>query len=417
MATSTKEIVFPVGVGRRSSFRQEAGRRSGYVSPWAINVRAEDFTGRIRGGSWSPAKSAPSAASRKVYLTDANGNQIVDGSGNAIYVGIEVLAAHSSGVEYADPGDDAPGSHPAQCIYRGRFVRPLGSAVFSSRLGDYQDWGLSQDISDSARPFVFQLSESGEIGEDVTALIPHKDATMICATANSLWVLRGDPAGDGQLRNISRDVGIIGADSWCRDHLDRYYFMSSHGLYTIGAGGDGLQALSEDVIPIELTGLAAPGPMLEYDHEHRAVLIHTAGDSHSWLFDTERLGFWPFLLSHSGSHVAIGPIKLGQGSTFGRLLQLHGILAQGSINVTWRVIVSETAEQAAESAKAAILAIVAGNSPSGIHSSGVWTGTGANHRSYPRARGKYMSLILSAGDGDWAFEGVSAVVEQSGAWR
>jgi hypothetical protein len=99
------------------------------------------------------------------------------------------------------------------------------------------------------------------------------------------------------------------------------------------------------------------------------------------------------------------------------LIQLHGILAQGSANVTWRVLVADTAEQAAANAKLAIEALVAGNSPANIHSSGVWTGTGANHRSYPRARGKYMVLLLSAASGNWAWEGANAVVEASGAWR
>ena len=415
MATK-KEIIFPSGVGRRLTFRQEAGRRDRYLAPWALNVRLEDFQQRLRGGSFSPSDTE-ATASRNIYLTDDSGNRITDDSGNLIYVGVEVPVVHSSDTGFADPGPNAPASHAAQCIYRGRFVRPSGGIIYASRLGDYTDWNYGADVSDSARPFVIQLAEAGEIGGNVTALIPHKDAYMLAATSTSLWVVQGDPTADGTLRNISREVGIIGAKAWCRDHLDRYYFMSSHGLYTVSPSGDGLQALSEDVIPEHLTGVTDVDTELVYDHGTGGVYIHIPTAAVSWMFDTERQGFWPFKVGYAGSHVALGPLRLGEGNTFGRLIQLHGILAQSSINVTWRVLIADTAEQVAANAKTAIEALVAGNSPTNIHSSGTWTGTGANHRAYPRARGKYMVLLLSAGSGNWAYEGANAVIEPSGAWR
>ena len=414
---ATKEIVFPSGVGRRGTFRQDAGRRERYFAPWSLNVRQEDFTGRLRGGSFTPAAAGSVAASQNLYLTNSAGDRITDASGNQIVIGVQVSAVHSSDSQFADPGPNAPASHAAQCIYRGRFVRPSSGIIYASRLGDYTDWNYGADISDSARPFVIQLAEAGEIGGNITALIPHKDSYMLAATANSLWVVQGDPMADGTVRNISRDVGIIGAKAWCRDHLDRYYFLSSHGLYTVSPSGDGLQALSEDVIPEQLTGVTDVDTVLKYDHETRGVYVYIPTAAVSWLFDTERQGFWPFKFGYAGSHVAIGPIAVGNGSTFGRLIQLHGVLARGSVNVIWRVLVADTAEQVAERAKAAIEALVAGNAPQHIQSTGTWTGTGANHRSYPRARGKYMILLLSAPSGNWAWEGANAVIEPSGAWR
>lgn len=414
---ATKEITFPSGVGRRLNFRQSAGSRDRYLAPWSLNVRLEDFTGRLRGGSFTPSDAAGVVASQSLYLTSSTGDRITDASGNRIVVGVQVSAVHSSDTVFADPGPDAPASHAAQCIYRGRFVRPTGAIIYASRQGDYTDWGYDADLSDSGRPFIIQLAEFGEIGGNVTALIPHKDAYMLAATSTSLWAVQGDPNADGTLRNISRDVGIIGAKAWCRDHLDRYYFLSSHGLYTVSPSGDGLQALSEDVIPEHLTGVTDVNTALQYDHGTRAVYIHIPKAAVSWMFDIERNGFWPFTAQHIGSSVAMGPLMLGNGNTFGRLIQLHGILAQSSVNVTWRVLVADTAEQVSANAKTAIEALVAGNTPANIHSSGTWTGTGANHRSYPRARGKYMILLLSAASGNWAFEGASCVIEPSGAWR
>jgi len=414
---TTKELVFPSGVGRRLNFRQEAGKRDRYLSPWSLNVRLEDFTGRLRGGSFTPTAATGAASSESLYLTDSSGARITDDAGNQVVVGARVSATHSSDSEFADPGPNAPASHPAQCIYRGRFVRPSGGIVLASRLGDYTDWNYGVDISDTGRAFAIQLAEAGEIGESVTALIPHKDAYMLAATATSLWVIQGDPTAEGTLRNISRDVGIIGAKAWCRDHLDRYYFLSSHGLYTVAPSGEGLQAISEDVIPEHLTCVTHVGTILQYDHATNGVYIHLPIGSVSWLFDTEQQGFWPFKCGYPGSHVALGPLMLGNGNTFGRLLQLHGILGQGSVNVTWRVLVADTAEQVSANAKLAIEALVAGTVPENIHSSGIWTGTGANHRSYPRARGKYMILLLSSESGQWAWEGANAVVQASGSWR
>lgn len=384
---ATKEIVFPNGVGRGLSFRQEVGRRERYTCPWAINVRTEDFRGRLRGGSWTPV-----AATTPVGVV------------------------HSGGRVVADPGAYAPGSsHAADCIYRDRYVRPFSHAIFASRQGSYTDWSMSADISDLARPFVIQLSEAGEVGETIVGLIPHKDAYLLAATSGSIWVVRGDPVADGSLQNISREVGMVGPRAWCRDHLDRYYFLSSHGLYTVSASGDGLQALSEDVIPQELTGVTDVNTVLEYDHATRGVNIHIPTAAVSWLFDTERQGFWPFKVGYAGSHVAMGPVRLNDGETYGRLLRMHGITANESIDVTWRVFVADTAEQVSINAKAAIETLVAGGTPDSSHSKGVWT-AGVNHRCYPRARGMFMILLLSA-SGTWGWEGAVLFTEPSGKWR
>lgn len=384
---ATKEIVFPNGVGRGLSIRQEVGKRERYTCPWSVNCRTQDFAGRLRGGSWDP--SGPTAT-----------------------VGV----VHSGGYVVASPGSSAPGtSSNADCIYRDRFIRPVSQAIWASRQSDYTDWSMASDVSDVGRPFVFQLSEAGELGGNVVALIPHKDAYLIAGTSSSLWVVRGDPVADGTMQNISRDVGIVGPRAWCRDHLDRYFFLSSHGLYTISASGDGVQGLSENVIPQELTGVSDANTVLEYDHATRGVYIHIPTADVSWLFEVEQQAFWPFDASYNGSHIAIGPLRMNDGETNGRLTRMHGITASSSANVTWRVLVADTAEQVSANAKLAIEDLVAGNAPSNIHSSGTWT-AGINHRSYPRARGQFMILLLSSA-GQWGWEGAACILEPSGKWR
>lgn len=411
-----KEILFPSGVNRRMSFRQSVGRQDQYFCPWSVNCRTEDFQGRLRGGSWSQGAASTVPSSQVQYSTNSAGNVITDSSGNRIVVSSGEASVHSGGTVYVAPGPNAPASHPAQCVYRDRLIRPAGKLIYASRQGKYNDWALSSDVSDAMRPFVMQLSEAGEIGSDIVSLIPHKDAYLLAATSNSLWTIQGDPAADGGMRNISRKVGMVGAKAWCRDELDRYYFLSSDGLYTVGADGSGLQALSNEVIPEHLSGVTDADTVLQYDLGTNGVYIYIPTAGVSWMYDTTRQGFWPFKNGHSGSYVAIGPILMGDGNTYGRLIQLHGIIASGSVNVTWRVMVSDTAEQVSVNAKAAIEALIAGTTPAGVHSSGTWV-AGVNHRSYPRARGKYMILLVSAASGSWAWEGANAVIEPSGQWR
>jgi hypothetical protein len=62
-----------------------------------------------------------------------------------------------------------------------------------------------------------------------------------------------------------------------------------------------------------------------------------------------------------------------------------------------------------------IEALVAGNTPTNVHSSGTWT-AGVNHRNYPRARGLFMILLLSS-SGTWGWEGAVCFMEPSGKWR
>ena len=94
---------------------------------------------------------------------------------------------------------------------------------------------------------------------------------------------------------------------------------------------------------------------------------------------------------------------------------MHGITAAGSSDVVWRVLVADTAEAVSVNAKAAIEALVAGSTPSNTHSMGTWT-AGVNHRSYPRARGLFMILLLSS-SGTWGWEGAVCFMEPSGKWR
>ena len=364
MPRKMMDLQFPaVGVVRRLGLRATGqGRQTEYGTPWSINTRLEDsLTNRLRGGS---------------------------------FTGISA------------------GSRPASIVYRDRTLTFSGRAVTASRVGVSTDTALSADVSDMLRPALFQFSEAGEQGATVVALVPHKDHFLLGFTATETWVQQGDP-NSGPRRRVSDQVGIVGANAWCVKH-DTVYFLSSRGLYSVGADGSGLKAISEDVLPEDLAGVSDTSCKLTYQHSDRGVYIHKTGTD--WFYDTARGGFWPFDTTETDSHLLIGPVKLGGLDTLGLIQTLHGIVAAGSDTVNWRIVPGKTAEEAAANGKLAIVADLAGGSYSAyVRGSGSWA-AGRSQTARPRISAMWACLWLSSA-GDWAYEGVTLGIERDGAWR
>ncbi len=356
------DIQFPAaGVARRLGLRGGTGGQGPYPAPWAWNVRLEDaLTNRLRGGSFTGISAA------------------------------ERVAA----------------------LYRDRAITFSNNGITAARQGKASDTSLSTDVSDTARPILFQLSEAGSVGEDVVAVIPHKDSHLLCFTAEETWVLAGDPA-TGALRRVSDQVGIIGADAWCVNH-DTVYFLSASGMYSVGADGSGLKALSEEALPEDLTGVSDSDCTLTYQHSDRGVYIHKTGTD--WFYDTARGGFWPFDTDETDSHLLIGPLKLGGVDSLGLTQTLHGMVAAGSDAVQWALVPGDTAEEAAANGKAAIVAALADESYSSyIRASGEWA-AGRSSTSMPRVTAMWVCLWLSSA-GTWAYEGVTMTAIPAGQWR
>ena len=162
MSGKPLQIEFPAaGVVRRFGLRSSMGGRGPYPTPWSVNVRLEDsLTNRLRGGSFT---------------------------------------GQAAGTK----------SSP---VYRDRAISFSSNIITAARQGDSTDTTLSVDVSDTRRPIIFQLSLADATGGTVVAVVPHKDAYLLCFTASETWVLAGDPA-TGQLRRVSDEVGIIGASA------------------------------------------------------------------------------------------------------------------------------------------------------------------------------------------------------------
>jgi hypothetical protein len=362
------ELRFPsLGVNRRQVHEKVASAVA-YATPYAVNTRLEDdLTNRLRGGAFTgiAAGSRPTLIEyrdRKLTIGDASGNN---------------------------------------------------NAVLASRVGAQTTYDYDTDVSDTMRATVFQFSEAGESGQDVVALVPHKDTYLLAFTATETWVLQGDPL-TGAIRRVSDEVGIIGADAWCVAH-DTVYFLSSSGLYSVSADGSGLKAISEDKLPEDLTGVSDSACTLTYKHADRGVYIHlTSGVD--WFYDTERDGFWGFDTSKTDSHVLIGPLRIGGANQYGLIQTLHGVIGTGSGTVTWRIVTGDSAEEVADDGKAAITADLAGTAiDSYVEAEGAWTAN-RSVTEWPRVRAAW-AIIWLKGTSDWAYESVIMEVMPWGRLR
>lgn len=385
------DLHFPSGVSRRPGNRAGAMGRREYSAPWGLNCRLEDtLTKRLRGGSFN---GEVSLVLENILLEDGGALLFEDGS--------SLLTEYARTLVTMDK------------TYRHRTIELSANAIRFSRRGVATDYTFSADVSDTARPTILQLSEAGETGSTVVSIAPFEDAHMLCWTADETWVLHGEPT-NGTLRSVSDEVGLIAEAAWCFAN-DACYFLSSRGLYSVGADGSNLRAVSEDSIPDELIDISDDDCVLSYRHADRGVYIHLSS-SPSWFYDTARDQFWPFDTNETDSHILIGPIKLGSTDTLGLIQTLHGIIAQSSATVNWRIVPGTTAEEAAVNGKLAITAAVAGTDYSSyVRGSGSFA-AGRSQTFRPRVEAMWAVIWLSS-EGTWAYEGMTLGLEPGGSWR
>lgn len=322
---------------------------------------------------------------------------------------------------------------------------------FMSRKGDPYDWDYS--LLDSGAPVSASLSNAGDIGDPITALIPHTDECMIFGCYSSLWVLKGDVATGGRIDNLSRRIGVVDSGAWCALPDDQVVFLSQDGLYIIGRGCSGTPvSLSRERLPIELQNLssAVATVQLEYDVEFRGVHIYVAREDeeyvYHWWFDWATKSFWPITLTTDHepmattaytpingqqyillggrdgkirhysrdyftddggtlipSFVDIGPIKLNSDYQEGVLEELQLSLARGSGRVDWGVRVGQTADDAVYRTD--------------THTTGVF-GERLNYIARPRSRGHSAVIRLTGKDKlPWIYEEGHATVKTAGKRR
>ena len=358
------------------------------------------------------------------------------------------------------------GTIPTNCtfgaVYRDSlYLAGDDNAIYKSRQGDFTDWDYGADVEDAGAAMVFQLGEGMELGAMPTALIPHHDSAMLCATADSLWVLRGDPVAGGTRINISREVGIIGPRAWAQAD-NSVVFLAGDGLYVIRGNGEGLKLISDERIPADLLDIdmSTNTVTLEYRHSERGVYIFVTrqtppadGTTSHWFFDLQGGGFWPdfFQDDHEPtascrlgddvlvagtdgvlrqiggddddgtdveSHILLGPLRLAPTTDVSVLRELEGSLGNSSGDVTWYIVTGDSAEEAAENAKTAVETYLGGDTSGGAAYASA-TGTfsaGRNRKKHPRIRGAWFVVWLKSSN-KWAYEWLALKGIVAGRYR
>lgn len=131
------------------------------------------------------------------------------------------------------------GTVPTYCWltanWRGRFILAQDinnpQNVYASRLGDPYDFNYA--ATDPAAAWAANFSESGQIGEPVTAFIPFNDDLAVVSCINSVWLIEGDPSDGGSFVLLSNTMGIVGPRAWCTDAAHTLYFVGTSGLYSL----------------------------------------------------------------------------------------------------------------------------------------------------------------------------------------
>lgn len=189
-------------------------------------------------------------------------------------------------------------------LYRGRVVmsglREEPQNWFMSKAGDPFDWDYAPAETSPTQAVAGNASNAGELGDACTALAPHQDDILIIGGANSLWMMRGDPAAGGQIDNISRQVGITGPEAWTWDAGSVLWFFGNNGLYRLQPGGAAPELVSKGKLDKTFAELdtSSKTVRLVYDREWQGVHIFITPvnqpDSHEdhWFFDERTGGFW-----------------------------------------------------------------------------------------------------------------------------
>ena len=326
---------------------------------------------------------------------------------------------------------------------------------YMCRQGDPTDFEYGAD--DEQTPIAGHNAKAGKVGEPITAVVPWRDDYMLFGCAESIWVMRGDPATGGLLDNICRGVGIVDKFAWCIDPSSTIYFLGPHGLYMMGMEGNygpmsAPKAISPTILPDDLVRVNTElkEVNLAWDGDLQGVFIFITtrdpGTSVHWFYDVRQRAFFPDVLPSDcgptrvfyyladvvqlrklilggrtgylrimdrtkadddgtaiSSHVVFAPQRLTDDHSKGVLTEIQAALDETSSDVAYEIRAGDT-HQGAIAATASL--------------SGVWKGGGMRPSVRTRVRaGSACLRLASSGHGSWAVENIIGKAKVAGKQR
>jgi len=408
------------------------------------------YTGVIAGASGSDFMSCT------VY-----GDWLVQGDLGALDIKVRNLYESESGDltngsdEDVFPGLTRAGTAPTNCALVQRWNDRLmvaadndnPHALYASKMGNIIDWDFS-DVSLSGA-WSSTGSEGGQIGEPITALIPHNKDCLLIGCTDSLYVMRGNPRAGGHLYNLSEKIGPIQHSAWTKDGADTTWMLTRHGLWKMPPGcGQPPVSVSREILPDDLNGLdptvSGSKFSLAYDERFRGlhIMVLTGSERIQYFYDLQNGGFWKqdlgfdmrlaaelksigvgdksacqfmtgsstydFSLSNTSENIDselwLGPFAIADQGTTGILASVQAVLGEDSGNVAWSLYVGDSPQEAFNGNRSYL-----GSN---------WTRKGLNHRQYPRTRGTVFFIKLEdVANSRWTVEEILARVSATGARR
>lgn len=201
-----------------------------------------------------------------------------------------------------------PGKAYLGCLFNGRAVLTGNpeepNQWYMSRQGNIFDW--EYNATDDQAPVKGRSTDLGELGDIPRCLAPYKDDYLVYGCASSIWFCAGDPRMGGQIRELSLTTGIFGANSYCWDNENWFYFWGNNGLYRTRIPGNP-QCISQFKLP-RLVKDEAASPLthritLLYDRDRHGILVAItvldSGNNSNYWYDLNALdeqevgGFFP----------------------------------------------------------------------------------------------------------------------------
>ncbi len=337
-----------------------------------------------------------------------------------------------------------PSNAGLMCLYRDRFVMAKDNAWYMSRQGDPLDWDYSLDLNDYQRAVAGSSEDAGLIGDNIAALIPHSDDYLVFGCLNSMWMLKGDPTYGGMIDNISRNIGILSANAWCRGMYGEIYFLSKYGLYQMNIGSAPVP-LSPNKLPQELLNINTNDNhiSLGYSREENGVYIFVKsliGERiYQYFFDIDNQSFWkdkypiyqePYVVcdvndglligSFDGyirihdkdtqnddginfdSYVYFGVLNMSSGMYDGFISEITANVGMNSGEIDLYVLVADTPDFIRTAPETYVCSLC----------------QGLNYNNFINLRGAVAAVKLQCTNGErWAFENISLSIKDGGRKR
>lgn len=196
---------------------------------------ALDSTGEVTAIVGPPLPDEPVDV-RYVYFLDGSKYQRLDVFGEVVSEWT-ARADDAMGSYGSMPGDDSGVRCRYAVAWRNRCVMfGLDSDPtnwFMSRIGEWDDWNFTPATPDGAQAVAGSAEAQVRNIEAITAMIPYTADYLLMAGAESLQLMRGDPADGGSVDLLTSRSGVVGARAWAMDPYGTVYYMGPDGLYAI----------------------------------------------------------------------------------------------------------------------------------------------------------------------------------------